>query len=187
VIRLKRSVVLVGLMGAGKTSVGRRLADLLAVPFTDSDDEVVAAAHMTIPEIFESYGEPEFRRLERAVIARLLTGPPQVLSTGGGAFIQDEVRDDVKASAVSVWLCAEVSVLWGRVAEKPGRPLLEDADPLRKLTALAEERYPVYALADVTIQSDGRDTQDDVARNIIRALAAHDANSGQIFSSGVLT
>lgn len=174
-MKLQRTVVLVGLMGAGKTSVGRRLADRLGVDFVDSDDEVVAAAHMTIPEIFESFGEPEFRRLERAVISRLLTGPAVVLSTGGGAFMQPEIRDLIQARATSVWLSAELSVLWSRVADKPGRPLLDEADPHARLSQLARDRNPVYAQADLTVRSDGKGSQDDVASAIERALRDRDA------------
>lgn len=170
------SIVLVGMMGVGKTSVGRRLADLLRVPFHDSDDEVVKAASMTIPEIFETYGEPEFRRLERAVIARLLSGPSCVLSTGGGAFMQDDTRAAVKKSAISVWLDADLDVIWSRVADKPGRPLLERPNPRETLTQLAQTRSPIYALADLTVNSGRNDSQEEVAKAIIAAVTAYNAD-----------
>ncbi len=175
-MNLKRSIVLVGLMGAGKTSVGLRLADQLGVPFCDSDDEIVTAAGMSIPEIFESYGEPEFRRLERAVITRILTGPPCVLSTGGGAFIQPEVREAIDGPGISVWLKADTDVLWARVADKPGRPLLNAPDPYKKFSNLAEERNPVYALANVTVPSDENDRQEDVAKLVIETVMRRDEN-----------
>ena len=173
-VTLNRSIVLVGLMGAGKTSVGRKLAAALGVQFCDSDDEVEIAASMTIPEIFQNFGQDEFRRLERAVISRLLSEGPMVLSTGGGAFVQPEVRDAIAGAGVSVWLSVDTDVLWARVADKPGRPLLEAQDPLGTLTALAKERNPIYQTADMTVRSDGLDSQEDVAKTIIRALAARD-------------
>ena len=175
---LQRSIVLVGLMGAGKTSVGRKLADALAVQFVDSDDEVVAAAHMTIPEIFESYGEAEFRRLERAVIARLMRDDPVVLSTGGGAFIQPEIRDIVAESGVRVWLSADIDVLWSRVADKPGRPLLEAPNPYQTFCALADARNPIYATSDLTVQSSRQESQEDVAERVIASLKELDRRAG---------
>lgn len=173
-VKLNRSIVLVGLMGAGKTSVGRKLSTLLGVQFCDSDDEVEAAANMKIPEIFKSFGQDEFRRLERAVIARLLMSEPLVLSTGGGAFIQHDVRNEIAKDSVSVWLSADPEVLWGRVADKPGRPLLDAPNPYETLVELAKKRDPVYQQADVTVRSDRNDTLEDVAKSIIRALVARD-------------
>jgi shikimate kinase len=144
--RLGRTIVLVGLMGAGKTSIGRRLAKILGTPFSDADEEIVAAAGLSIPDIFQLYGEPRFRELERRVIARLLEGGPMVLALGGGAFIA--------ASAVSVWLRADLETLVARTSRKRGtRPLLERGDPHEILAALMRDRYPVYALADFTIDS----------------------------------
>lgn len=176
-IRLKRCIVLVGLMGAGKTSVGRRLADLLKVRFHDTDDAVEEASSMSIPELFESFGEPEFRRLEAAVLGRLLEQAPAVISTGGGAFMQPVVRSLVATQAVSVWLKADVEVLWARVRDKPGRPLLQTDDPFATLLALHEARAPTYATADVTVGSTGVDSQDDVAKAVIRAIGAFDAEA----------
>ena len=152
--RLGRTIVLVGLMGAGKTSIGRRLARALGAPFSDADDEIVAAAGLSIPDIFQLYGEPRFRELERRVIARLLEGGPMVLALGGGAFIDPETRARVAARAVSVWLRADLETLVARTARKRGtRPLLERGDPHEILAALMRERYPIYAEADHTVNS----------------------------------
>jgi shikimate kinase len=151
---LGRTIVLVGLMGAGKSSIGRRLARALAAPFADADDEIVAAAGLSIPDIFQIYGEPRFRELERRVIARLLEGGPMVLALGGGAFIDPETRARVKECAVSVWLRADLDTLVARTTRKRGtRPLLERGDPHEILAALMRERYPIYALADHTVDS----------------------------------
>ncbi|WP_297970017.1 shikimate kinase, partial [uncultured Amaricoccus sp.] len=137
---LNRTLVLVGLMGAGKTSVGKRLAALLGVPFTDSDAEIVAAAGMSIPEIFASLGEPAFRDGERRVIARLLSDSPRVLATGGGAFIEPRTRAEIRAQATSVWLRADLDLLWDRVRDRPGRPLLAAPDPRAVLADLDRRR-----------------------------------------------
>jgi shikimate kinase len=151
---LSRSLVLVGLMGAGKTSVGRRLAKALAAPFSDSDDEIVAAAGMSIPDIFALYGEPRFRELERRVVARLLDQPPMVLALGGGAFIDPETRRLVKQRAASVWLRADLDTLVARTARKKGsRPLLDQGDPRDILARLMSQRYPIYAEADYTVDT----------------------------------
>ena len=148
-----RSIVLVGMMGAGKTSVGRRLAHRLAVPFVDADIEIEAAAGMTIPEIFATYGEPYFRSGEVRVIARLLDGGPQVLATGGGAYMNADTRANIRSKGVSIWLKAELDVLLKRVKRRTDRPLLKTADPAATLAKLIEQRYPVYAEADITVQS----------------------------------
>ena len=175
---MRRSVVLVGLMGAGKTSVGRRLAEILDVPFHDSDVEIEAAsAGMSIPEIFERYGEPEFRRLEREVLKRLLSGPPAVIATGGGAFMNGETRDAIARAGVSVWLDAPIETLWSRIGQRPGRPLLQVEDPRAVLAALMKERAPIYALADITLPCGARKNQESVARGIVQALKAHDAKA----------
>jgi shikimate kinase len=151
---LGRTIVLVGLMGAGKTSIGRRLARTLASPFTDADEEIVAAAGLSIADIFQLYGEPRFRELERRVIARLLEGGPMVLALGGGAFIDPETRARVASRAVSVWLRADLETLVARTSRKRGtRPLLERGDPQEILAALMRERYPIYAAADHTVDS----------------------------------
>lgn len=151
---LRRSIVLVGLMGAGKTSVGRRLARALGAAFQDADEEIVSAAGMSIPDIFALYGEPRFRELERRVVARLLDQPPMVLALGGGAFIDGDTRARVKAAAVSVWLRADLDTLLARTMRKKGsRPLLEQGDPRDTLARLMEQRYPIYAEADYTLDT----------------------------------
>jgi shikimate kinase len=149
----RRSVVLVGMMGAGKSSVGRRLALRLGIPFVDADNEIEAAAGMTIPEIFEVHGEAYFRAGEARVIARLLDAGPQVLATGGGAFMNADTRAAIHAKGISFWLKADFEVLLRRVKRRGDRPMLKTADPEATLQGLIAERYPVYALADVTIQS----------------------------------
>lgn len=148
-----RTIVLVGLMGAGKSCIGRRLAVRLDVPFSDADQEVERAAGMTIPEIFESYGEASFRDCERRVIARLLRCRPHVLATGGGAFMNDQTRALIKARAISVWLRADLDLLVRRTAKRSTRPLLEQGDPRAVLRELMAKRDPVYAEADVTVDS----------------------------------
>ncbi|MDR3510423.1 MAG: shikimate kinase [Caulobacteraceae bacterium] len=149
----EHTIVLVGLMGAGKSSIGRRLAHSLGMPFYDADEEVVRAAGRSIPDIFADLGEKAFRDGERRVIARLLEGPPHVLATGGGAFMNPETRALIKAKAVSVWLKADVDVLARRVGRKTDRPLLQDRDPREALADLARERHPIYAQADLTVDS----------------------------------
>lgn len=168
-----RSVVLVGMMGAGKTAVGKRLALRLGLAFRDADAEIEAAAQKTIPEIFEVEGEAFFRDKERRVVARLLgDGAPLVLATGGGAYMNAQTREAIRSGAVSIWLRAELDVLMRRVRRKANRPLLKTADPEGTLKALMEARYPVYALADVTVMS--RDVpQDVVLDDVLRALDAH--------------
>lgn len=177
--RLARSLVLVGLMGAGKTSVGKRLAALLGVPFADSDHEIVEAAGMTIPEIFETLGEPAFRDGERRVIARLLGEQPRVLATGGGAFVEPRTRAEIKAHATSVWLRADVDVLWDRVRDRPGRPLLQTANPRATLADLAARRAPSYAEADVTVDSRRGVSHEAMARAIVAAVREHDRAAGR--------
>ncbi len=165
----RRSIVLVGLMGCGKTSVGRKLAQRLSLSFVDADEEIERAANKTIPEIFAEHGEPYFRAGERRVIARLLRAGPQVLATGGGAFMNDDTRAAIKIAGVSVWLRAELPLLMKRVARRSNRPLLKAADPEATMRKFIEVRYPVYALADVPV--DSRDVSHDVmAEAVIRAL-----------------
>ena len=176
---LNRTLVLVGLMGAGKTSVGKRLAALLDVPFVDSDTEIVQAASMTIPEIFEMYGEQGFRDGERRVIARLLADRPGVLATGGGAFIEPDTRKDIKARATSVWLRAGVDLLWDRVRGRHGRPLLDAPDPKAVLAGLERARAPLYAEADVIVDSRRGASHEVMAREIIKAVRARDRIQAQ--------
>jgi len=165
-----RSIVLVGLMGAGKTKIGRRLAQRLSLPFFDSDEEIEAAAGETIEEIFANRGEAVFRDGERRVIARLLGGPLHVLATGGGAFMDPSTRRIIAARGVSVWLRAELDVLFARVSRRSNRPLLKTPDPRSVLADLIERRYPVYAEADITVES-GDGPPDATASRAIAALA----------------
>jgi len=167
----KRSIVLVGLMGAGKTTVGRRLADALNMPFKDADHEIEDAAGLSVSEIFEKYGEDDFRDGERKVIARLIEGEPCVLATGGGAFMNDETRALIKAKAVSVWLKAELELLLERVLRRDTRPLLKTGDPRDILGRLMDERYPVYGEADVVVES-GEGPHGRVVGAITTSLAA---------------
>jgi shikimate kinase len=165
-----RSVVLVGMMGAGKTSVGRRLAQRLGLPFADSDHEIERAAGLSIPEIFATQGEPFFRDGERRVVARLLDEGPQVLATGGGTFMNAETRERISAQGISVWLKVDVEVIMRRVRKRSNRPLLKTADPEGTVRALLAEREPLYGLADITIVS--ADTPHDLmVQALLNALA----------------
>jgi shikimate kinase len=168
-----RSIVLVGMMGVGKSSVGRRLAVRLSIPFVDADSEIEIAAKMTIPEIFARHGEPYFRSGEARVIARLLEGGPQVLATGGGAFMNADTRALIRQKGVSVWLHADLDVLLRRTSKRRSdRPLLQTDDPSETLRALLAEREPVYALADLTVQS--RDVPHEaIVADVMTALAAY--------------
>jgi shikimate kinase len=149
----RRSIVLVGMMGAGKSSVGRKLAARLALPFVDADTEIEAAAGMSIPDIFETRGEAEFRAGEARVLARLLETGPQVLATGGGAYINMDTRAAIRAKGVSVWLRADFDVLMKRIRRRADRPMLKTEDPAATLRHLIEQRYPVYAEADIVVDS----------------------------------
>jgi len=148
-----KPIVLVGLMGAGKTTVGRRLAQRMRLPFVDADHEIEAAAGMTVADIFERFGEPYFRDGERRVIARLVDGTPKVIATGGGAFINEATRMLILDQAITVWLDAEPDVLADRVRRRDTRPLLRDRDPLEVLSELALVRNPFYALAPIRVES----------------------------------
>ena len=173
----RRSVVFVGLMGAGKTAIGRKVAATLGLPFLDSDQEIEAVSRMTIPELFERYGEPEFRALEQRVIARVLEQGPQVLSTGGGAFMNDQTRAMIGERAISVWLKADIDVLMDRVAKKQNRPLLKSANPRAVMEGLIAARYPVYAVADVTVPT--RDEKKEIiSAEVIKHLFDHFVASG---------
>lgn len=171
-IKLDKPVVLVGLMGVGKTTVGRRLASKLRLPFYDADEEIEAAANMRISEFFEAYGEAAFRDGERKVIERLLSGSPHVLATGGGAFMNDETRALVKEKAISVWLRADLDLLVKRTALRNTRPLLNKGDPRETLKRLLDERAPTYAKADIAVDSVEGPHNRTVDR-VIRKLAAY--------------
>jgi shikimate kinase len=166
-----RSVVLVGMMGAGKSSIGRRLAARLGIPFIDADTEIEKAAGMSIAEIFTAHGEPYFRAGETRVIARLLDAGPQVLATGGGAFMNADTRAAIHAKGVSVWLRATIEVLARRIKRRNDRPLLKNVDPIETLRRLIDERYPIYAQADVTVES--RDVPHDaIVDEIVAGLCS---------------
>jgi len=169
----RRSIVLVGMMGVGKSSVGRRLAARLSIPFVDADSEIENAAKMTIPEIFARHGEAYFRSGEARVIARLLESGPQVLATGGGAFMNADTRALIKQKGVSVWLHADLDVLMRRTSKRRSdRPLLQTEDPAQTLQALLAQREPTYALADLTVQS--REVPHEaIVADVMTALAAY--------------
>jgi shikimate kinase len=165
-----RSIVLVGLMGCGKSSIGRRLAARLELPFIDADDEIEQAAGRTIPDIFAEHGEAYFREGERKVIHRLLCSGPQVLATGGGAFMNPDTRASIRQCGISIWLKAELPVLMRRVAKRDNRPLLKQKDPEAVMRQLMETRYPLYAEADLTV--DSREVAHDViVGEIVQMLA----------------
>ena len=173
-----RPIVLVGLMGAGKTSVGRRLAEKLGIPFVDADHEIERAAGKSIKDIFAEHGEPYFREGERRVIQRLIGNGAQVLATGGGAYMNDETRARIQEHGISVWLKASLPLLMKRVSKRQDRPLLQAEDPEGVMRGLMEKRYPVYALADVTVES--RDVQHgQMVNDVIRALAQWDGWNGK--------
>ncbi|HEX8365939.1 MAG TPA: shikimate kinase [Allosphingosinicella sp.] len=166
-----RSIVLVGMMGAGKTTVGKRLARRLGLPFADADEEIERAAGRSIAEIFERFGEAEFRDGERRVIARLIEGAPQVLATGGGAFLNEETRAVILARCIAVWLDADVETLAKRVVRRESRPLLRGREPRAALAELAEQRNPIYAEAHLRV-STGPVPHDEVVDRIVAALAS---------------
>lgn len=166
---LTRTIALVGLMGVGKSTVGKKLADTLGAKFVDSDDEIVKAAKLSVQEIFDRHGEAEFRRGERRVIERLLNGPPIVLATGGGAFMDPDTRALMKEKATTVWLRADLDVVWKRVSRRENRPLLKRDNPKQVLADLDRERAPVYAEADIVIDS-GEGPHTDAVRAIRQAL-----------------
>lgn len=167
-----RTIALVGLMGVGKSSVGRRLANALDLPFRDADVEVEAAAGRSIPDIFADLGEAVFREGERRVISRLLEDPPHVLATGGGAFMNDETRALIKSKTISIWLKADLDILARRVSRKDNRPLLAGKDPMEVLETQAAVRYPVYAQADLTVET-GDAAHHVTVEQVIRALTEH--------------
>jgi shikimate kinase len=164
-----KPIVLVGLMGAGKSTVGRRLSLRLGLPFVDADTEIETAAGMTVSEIFDKFGEAYFRDGERRVIARLIDGTPKVIATGGGAFINDDTRALILDQALAIWLDAEPSVLVERVARRDSRPLLRDRDPMQVLTELAAKRNPFYAMAPLRVVSHHA-PHDHTVNDILKAL-----------------
>lgn len=169
-LRLRKTVVMVGMMGAGKTAVGSAVARLLKVPFLDSDEEIVKAASRPIAEIFERDGEPFFRDREYEVIGRLLRSDPCVLSTGGGAFLAERNRDQIRAAGVSVWLRADLDLLWQRVRHKTTRPLLRTDNPRETLRQLYEARLPSYQLADIAVDSSPDYSVEQMAARVVEAL-----------------
>ena len=181
-----RSVVLVGMMGAGKSTIGRRLSARLRLPFLDADTEIEAAAGMSIPDIFETRGEPDFRDGEARVIARLLDSGPAVLATGGGAFMREETRNRIRDKAVSVWLKVDAEIIMKRVKRRADRPLLQTADPAATVGRLIEEREPVYQNADITVWS--RDVpHEKIVDECIEALHAWLCGGGTKQASNTLS
>jgi shikimate kinase len=172
-----RPIALVGLMGAGKTTVGRRLAARLDLPFVDADAEIEAASGLSVSEIFERFGEAHFRDGERRVIARLVDGAPKVIATGGGAFMQDDTRALLLERAITIWLDADIATLVERVRRRNTRPLLKDKDPGEVLTALAEVRNPVYAQAQIRVPSKSSPHGDTVEAIIAALFAANSAKA----------
>lgn len=167
---LKKTVAMVGMMGAGKTAVGRAVAIKLGVDFLDSDAEIETAANLTVPEIFARDGEPFFRKRETEVIDRLLRHTPCILSTGGGAFLAQGNRDTISSIGVSVWLDADLELLWSRVRTRDTRPLLRTSDPYATLATLFTARVSTYALADLSVQCDPKSSIDEMAERVIGVL-----------------
>ena len=181
-----RSIVLVGMMGAGKSTIGRRLSARLRLPFLDADNEIETAAGMSIPDIFETHGEPHFRDGEARVIARLLDGGPAVIATGGGAFLREETRNRISVKAISIWLKADADVIMKRVRRRADRPLLQTADPVATVGRLIGEREPVYQLADLKIWS--RDVpHEKIVDECIDALHARLCGNATIPASNPLS
>ena len=168
---IPKTIVLVGLMGAGKTCIGRRLAKRLGLPFVDADDEIEKSAGCSIPDVFDLYGEAEFRDGERRVIKRLLNQPVHVLATGGGAFVDNHTRRRVKNMALSIWIRADIELLLSRTKGRDNRPLLRDTNPREKLEQLIKQRYPAYEEADIVVES-GHEPADVTVNQVITALEA---------------
>jgi shikimate kinase len=167
----RKNLVFVGLMGAGKSAIGRLTATVMGIPFVDTDHEIERVSRMTINELFAAYGEAEFRALEARVIKRLLRSGPRVISTGGGAFINEQSRKSIKKQGISVWLNAELDVLWERVNKRDSRPLLKTENPKQTLETLMQARYPIYQLADLTVMS--RDVKKEtMVEDVLNALLA---------------
>ena len=170
----KETIVMVGLMGAGKTAIGRRLAARLGLPFVDADEEIEAAAGSSIQDIFDRLGEESFRDGERRVIARLLDGPPIVLATGGGAFMDADTRERIAAMGISVWLRADIDTLVRRTSRRSNRPLLKKGEPREILIRLMEQRHPIYQLADIVVDSLDAPTEETL-QHVLDAIEAYRA------------
>lgn len=179
----KRDLVFVGLMGAGKSAIGKMTAQNLDIPFIDSDHEIERVSRMTINELFSAYGEPEFRALETRVIDRLLKTGPRVISTGGGAYINDNTRRVIREmGALTIWINADLDTLWTRVSKRDNRPLLKTANPRETLANLMTARYPIYAEADIEVLS--RDAKKElITREVLEAIAAHPGPDGDMAST----
>jgi shikimate kinase len=171
--KLKKTIAFIGMMGAGKTAVGKVVASKLGVPFLDADTEIEKAANMSIQEIFIRDGEEFFREREAQVILRLMKGSPTILSTGGGAFIQRTNRQAINLLGVSLWLDVEVDLLWSRVKNKDTRPLLKSLNPYETLKKLHLERQPIYKKADISVKASSRYTVEDMAQKVIDSLQSH--------------
>ena len=171
--KLKKTIAFIGMMGAGKTAVGKVVASKLGVPFLDADTEIEKAANMSIQEIFIRDGEEFFREREAQVILRLMKGSPTILSTGGGAFIQRTNRQAINLLGVSLWLDVEVDLLWSRVKNKDTRPLLKSLNPYDTLKKLHLERQPIYKKADISVKASSRYTVEDMAQKVIDSLLSH--------------
>ena len=170
IYKLKKSIVLIGSMGAGKSSIGKRVADEINVPFVDSDDEIESAAGMSVVDIFTKFGEVYFRAGEERVIERLLCSKPQIIATGGGSFRSSKIRKLVRLSAISVWLKADFDTLWTRVQGKGNRPLLKVTNPQQALQSLIKERTPFYENADIIVESKKNTTHSEMVSKLITAL-----------------
>lgn len=173
-----RTIALVGMMGVGKSTVGRRLATRLDMPFRDADDAIVEAAGMSVSDIFASLGESAFRDGEARIMKRLLEGPPIVLATGGGAMLNADTRARLKAHATTIWLKTDLNIIARRVARRDTRPLLRDKDPLTVLKTLAQARYPIYGEADLTVETSGG-AHAEAVEAILRALTDYRARNGE--------
>ncbi|MBB4955672.1 shikimate kinase [Agrobacterium vitis] len=168
----RRNLIFVGLMGAGKSAIGRLVANQLGLPFVDTDNEIERVSRMSISELFATYGESEFRALEGRVVRRLLRSGPKVVSTGGGAFINDKTRKHIERGGISIWLKADLDVLWDRVNKRDHRPLLKTENPKQTLENLMNERYPIYQRANLTIES--RDVRKEViSAEVMEAVIAY--------------
>ncbi|WP_336293796.1 shikimate kinase [Bartonella sp. CB169] len=165
----KRALVLIGLMGVGKSAIGKHVATLLHLPFYDSDQEIEKAAKMTITEFFKTYGEPEFRTLERSIILNLIKKSPLVLATGGGSYINQDIQNAIHQNGISIWLKADLDILMQRVSRHPTRPLLKTKNPKETMKKLMEQRYPIYAKANLTINNH-EESLHTIAQNVIRAV-----------------